>query len=119
MARRRSGYTIIGLLVVVVIIALLWKSGIGTYFKPAATVNEKAVAKLPDEASKQMFHLMCDQARTVASMIETQGGPKPRTWMDLRKAGLEAMGKDPWGGEYYLKDGYVRCTGNPKIWEKL
>ena len=119
MTRRRPGYTIISLLVVVVIIALLWTRGAQTYFTPAPSVPSAAAASLPDESKIQVFKMTCDQARTAAAMEEAQNSTRPRTWNELQKFGLDASVRDPWNGNYYLKDGWIRCTGNPKAAEKL
>ena len=62
--------------------------------------------------------MVAEQVRTAVAIAEAQGTPKPRQWVELGRIGISTLTKDPWGGQYYLKDNYIRCTGNAKVWEK-
>ena len=116
--RSRSGYTIIGLLVSIIIIGFLYNSQLGRLFKPG-TETEPATAKLPDDARKAMFKMLCDQIRTGLQAAESMGKPAPKTWAEVYKIGLDPGMKDPWEGKFYFKDGWIRCTGNPKAMERI
>lgn len=123
--RSRPGYTLVGTLVVVVILGYLYTRQMAAVVKPRSTavskVDPKVAAAMPDEARLAVFRTVCEQVRTAVSMYENVNGegPKPRSWADLAKMGMNTSMRDPWEGQYYLKDGFIRCTGNPKVWEKL
>ena len=117
--RSRSGYTILALLVVILIIGYLYERQLGGAMKRPGGVDEKVQARLPEEAKNQAFHIVATQVQAAVAMSDAEGKPRPLAWTDLSRFGIDTLIHDPWGGRYYLKDGRIRCTGNPKASEPL
>ncbi|MBI3892766.1 MAG: hypothetical protein HY303_14685 [Candidatus Wallbacteria bacterium] len=116
----RKGQGFIGLLVAVVIVGYLWKTGVLSGFKPATVATQPApVQALPDTAALNTFKMTADQVKSAVADYQIKKSGLPRDLADLHaETGVDLM-KDPWGGQYYVQQGWLRCTGNPKMAEKV
>lgn len=117
-SRSRSGWTILVMLIGALAVGWFYSRQLGLHAKPAAP-GEKATTQTADTARNSAWKLVVQQVGNAIAQIDAEGKPRPRTWQELGNFGIDHLRKDPWGGRYYLKDGYIRCTGNPQVSAKL
>ncbi len=124
--RSRGGIGLIGLLLAALIVAYMVKNGMidlggtskKTGKKPAADARTIAPG-IAAAAGKSVFKTTAGMVKKAVSSFEMQQSRKPKDLAELhRMTGLD-LRKDPWGGHYYVKKGWLRCTGNEDIYEKV
>ncbi|MBI4866725.1 MAG: hypothetical protein HY816_07210 [Candidatus Wallbacteria bacterium] len=119
--RNRKGQGFIGLLLVVIIVGYLWKSGVvSSGLKPQTMENQPvALQGLPEAGAMNTFKMAAQQVKNAVADYQMKKSTLPRDLADLHaETGVDLM-KDPWGGQYYVQQGWLRCTGNPQAAEKV
>lgn len=118
--RDRGGQGLIGLVVTMLIIALLYHQGLLKLPKPASKEDlAPPVQQMPETAGLNAFKMAANQVKSSVSHYQMNKPGVPKDLDELhRETGLDLM-KDPWGGRYYVQQGWLKCTGNPKVAEKV
>lgn len=118
--RNRRGQGMIGLLMVVLTVAYLWKSGSLGLIKPASKADlPPQQAQLPELAVANTFKMTAQQVRNSVDDFKQKHYREPKDLAELhRETGLD-LKLDPWGGRYYLQKGWLKCTGNATLAEQI
>ncbi|TPW01727.1 MAG: hypothetical protein FD129_3307 [bacterium] len=126
--RDRRGQGLIGLLLVVIIIGYLWVGGGKNALQlPAAATPAshsvkslpKPVQNLPTMAGNSTFKMTAEEIKKAVAEFQLMKGGLPRDLAELhRETGID-LKMDPWGGQYYVHQGWLRCTGNKQLTEKV
>jgi hypothetical protein len=126
--RDQGGQGLIGLLIVAVIIGYLWVGGsknmlsLPSGASPASNSVKalpKPVQTMPDLAGKNTFKMTAEEVKKAVAQFQVTKSGNPRDLSELHlETGLD-LKKDPWGGQYFVDSGWLKCTGNPKLAEKV
>ena len=134
----RRGQGVIALLLVAVTVGYLYKSGLlkmgGSEQQAPLDIHQAQSAPrpvvqpqaspppqqaVPVTAVENTFKITAQEVRSAVAVYQMQKSGLPSDLAELhRETGLD-LKLDPYGGQYYVKDGWLKCTGNPKLYEKV
>ena len=113
--RTPRGLSIVSMLMSVLILAFLVTSVPKKFWKELNPKEQaKEVKRVTKMARDNVWNLLGTEVRNAVTTFEITNSRKPKNLQELARMGLDVSKRCPWGGRLYLKNGYLRSTGNKK-----